>query len=213
LKAKSDSKISIVQLKVGEYQNFSYVVGDQESAEAAVFDPAWDIPKILEALKQRSFHLKFIINTHSHFDHIEGNPALHDLANAKIVMSHTSLAKKDVAVTDGQKLSLGDNVTLQFILTPGHSPDSMCILVNDIALITGDTLFIGDCGRVDLPEGNASDLFDSFEKIRKLNPNLIVYPGHDYGPRPSTTLKEQLEQNYTLAKRERSEFIRFMNEP
>jgi hydroxyacylglutathione hydrolase len=213
LKDKTDSKVLIEQIKVGQYRNFSYLIGDPDSNEAAIFDPAWDIPRILNLIKEKSLQLKFIINTHSHLDHIEGNLSLQKMTGAKIVMSFKSLAKKDIGVQDGQELSLGSNVKLICILTPGHSPDSMCVLVGNLALITGDTLFIGECGRVDLPGGNASDLFDSFEKIRALDSNLIIYPGHDYGAKTSTTLKEQLEQNYTLVKRAKPEFIQFMNEP
>ena len=213
MKQKSDSKVSIEQISVGQYKNFCYLVRDLDSKEAAIFDPAWDVERILNVMKEKPFGLKFIINTHTHMDHIQGNPAIQKRTSAKIVMSFRSLAKKDIGVQDGQELILGINVTLRFLLTPGHSPDSMCILVNDLALITGDTLFIGECGRVDLPGGDASELFDSFEKIRKLDPNLIVYPGHDYGSKRSSTLKEQLEANYTLLKRDRQEFIRFMNEP
>lgn len=104
-------------------------------------------------------------------------------------------------------------MTLKFIHTPGHSPESMCIQVNDRALITGDTLFIGECGRTDLPGGDASTLFDSFEKLRMLEPSLIIYPGHNYGNTPSSTLGEELKTNYTLAKRTRDEFVEFMSTP
>jgi hydroxyacylglutathione hydrolase len=213
LKTNIESNCLIDQIRVGNFKNFSYLVGDPNSKEAAVFDPAWELSKILNLLKINSLHLKFIINTHSHMDHIEGNTELQNLTGARIVMSFKSLAKKDIGVKDDQELILGNNVRLRFLVTPGHSPDSMCIQVNDIAVMTGDTLFIGECGRVDLPGGDASDLYESFERIRRLDPKLIVYPGHDYGLKPSSTLKEQLENNYTLVKREKQDFIRFMNEP
>jgi hydroxyacylglutathione hydrolase len=207
------SAFLIEQIKVGRLQNFCYLVIEADSKEAAVFDPAWDVSKVLKILETNSSKLKYIINTHSHFDHIEGNAKLQNLTQAKIVASFKSVAKKDIAVNDGQELLLGNKVKFRFLLTPGHSPDAMCIQVNDVALITGDTLFIGECGRVDLPGGDASDLYESFEKIRKLNPNLVIYPGHDYGPKASSTLKEQLKTNYTLAKRSKPDFIRFMHEP
>jgi hydroxyacylglutathione hydrolase len=117
---------------------------------------------------------------------------------------------KDRAVADNYNLSIGDRITLKFIHTPGHSPESMCIQINDFALVTGDTLFIGECGRVDLPGGDANLLFDSFEKLRSLDRSLVVYPGHDYGDKPSSTLGEQLEKNYTLQKMTREEFVKFM---
>lgn len=210
----NENKVLIEQIVVGEYKNFAYIVADLESKEAAVFDPAWDLPKILDIIAKKSLRVQYIINTHSHMDHIEGNPKLKAATGAAIIMSSRSLAKKDIGVQDGQELQLGRNVKLRFIQTPGHSPDSICIIVNDdLALITGDTFFIGECGRVDLPGGSASELYDSFEKIRKLNPNLVVYPGHDYGAKPHTTLAEQLHDNYTLFRREKEDFIRFMSTP
>lgn len=211
--SKRKDSVLVEQISVGQYRNFCYLVGDEPSKEAAIVDPAWDIPKIIRHLNVKSLKLKYVINTHSHVDHIQGNLSIQQLTNARIVMSCKASVQKDIGVQDGDELKLGSAVRLHFILTPGHSPDGMCVLVNDIALITGDTLFIGDCGRVDLPGGDASELFNSFKKMRDLDPMLIVYPGHDCGARPCTTLKEQLEQNYTLAKRSKKEFIRFMKEP
>ena len=210
---KNESNILLEQIRVGTFKNFCYLIGDLQSAEAAVVDPAWDIPKILQILKLNSLKLKYIINTHSHHDHVEGNDLLEKPTSAQIVMSYRSPLAKDIGVHDSDVLSLGKIVKLCFILTPGHSPDSICILVNGSFLITGDTLFIGECGRTDLPGGDPSELFDSFEKIRRLDPKLMVYPGHDYGKIPNSTLGEELENNYTLAIRTREEFIRFMHEP
>jgi len=200
------------QIPVGSYRNFSYLAAEENSKEAAIFDPAFDVERLESRIVSNGFHLKYIINTHSHFDHIEGNPALSALTGAKIVMHESSLAKKDIGVKDGQTLNVG-NLTLKFIHTPGHSLESMCIVVDQTALITGDTLFIGECGRVDLPGGDPNALFDSFNKIRKLSPTLIVYPGHDYGKKPSNTLEDELKTNYTLAPRTREEFVKFMCEP
>jgi hydroxyacylglutathione hydrolase len=208
-----DKVVAIEQIKVGSYQNFSYIIGDKESRESAVVDPAWDVPLIIKTLASGKWNAKYIINTHSHSDHIHGNPLLSKETGAKIVMNENSLAKKDIAASDGLEIRLGSRTSVRLIHTPGHSPESMCILVNDVALLTGDTLFIGKCGRVDLPGGDASDLYDSFEKIRALSPELIVFPGHDYGSTASSTLGEQLRTNYTLAKRSRDEFVKFMNEP
>jgi hydroxyacylglutathione hydrolase len=211
--SSTTDQILFEQIPVGNYKNFSYLVADQESKEAVIFDPAWDVPKLLGRLDADSLRLTYIVNTHSHHDHIEGNSSLQKSTGAKIVASSKSQIKKDIGVQDGDEIDVGAFVKLKFLLTPGHSPDSMCIVVNDFALITGDTLFIGECGRVDLPGGDALELFDSFGKIRKLNSKLVVYPGHDYGRSRSSTLGEQLHENYTLLRRSRVEFVKFMNEP
>ena len=109
------------------------------------------------------------------------------------------IPKADITITDDAKLLLG-TVKLHFILTPGHTPGGICILVDNIALITGDTLFIDDCGRTDLPGGNLEDMYNTLQnKIKPLADNIIVYPGHNYGPKPFDSLGNQKKTNKTLA--------------
>ena len=97
-------------------------------------------------------------------------------------------------IADGEVAMVGD-VKLEFILTPGHTPGGMCILVDDVALLTGDTLFIGDCGRTDLAEGSDQDMFNTLQRLRSLPDDLIVYPGHDYGDIPYDSLGNQKKRN------------------
>lgn len=205
-------EIFFEQVPVGDYKNFSYIAADKASREAVIFDPAWEVDMLYDLLVKNQLIGKYIINTHAHFDHIDGNAALKTKTGAKIVMHESSKLKKDVSVRDGEVLKLGD-MELKFIHTPGHSPESMCTIVSDYALVTGDTLFIGECGRVDLPGGGAGELYESFGKLRKLDPNLIVFPGHDYGKTKSSTLGEQIKSNYTMAERTKEEFINFMSQP
>ena len=207
------TSLLIEQIQVGAYRNFSYLVADLSTLHAAIFDPAWEIESLLSRINGQKLQLDYIINTHAHLDHIQGNIEIKRRTGAKIVMYKSSLALKDLGVSDGEQISISHTVTLKFIHTPGHSPESMCVQVNDRVLITGDTLFIGECGRTDLPGGDASALFDSFEKLRRLEPSLIIYPGHDYGKTPSATLGEELKSNYTLAKRTHDEFVKFMSTP
>lgn len=116
--------------------------------------------------------------------------------------------KPDVIVADGSQLQLGD-ITLDFLLTPGHTPGGICIIVDHAALVTGDTLFIGDCGRTDLPGGNSTYMFQTLhEKIMRLPDDLIVYPGHDYGDKPFDTLGNQKQTNKTLLVKTMQEFSR-----
>lgn len=204
--------IFLEQIPVGRYKNFSYIVGDKGLGFAVVFDPAWDIDLLLSVLEKNKLSCKFIVNTHAHFDHVEGNAQFQQKTGAKIIMHESSKLRKDLPVRDREDLNLG-KIRMKFIHTPGHSPESMCIMVNDFALITGDTLFIGECGRVDLPGGDAGQLFESFQKLRELDQNLIVYPGHDYGKTRSTSLAEQVRTNYTMAHRTKEEFNAFMSQP
>ena len=207
-----NERIFFEQIQVGSYKNFAYIVGDKDLGQAVVFDPAFDVDGLCSKIVENKLSLQYIVNTHAHFDHIEGNVAMQEKMGARIIMHQSSKAKKDIGVKDGDTLRIG-KINLRFIHTPGHSPESMCIVVDDFALITGDTLFMGECGRVDLPGGDAGELYDSFEKLRGLDPNLIVYPGHDYGKTPNSTLAEQIKSNYTMAKRSKDEFVKFMSQP
>lgn len=202
----------IEQIQVGEMKNFSYLAADAKTREAVIFDPAWEVPKLLRILNLSSFKLLYVINTHSHIDHTEGNYELIQSTGAKLITSEKFAGDSDLKVKDGDELKLG-NIVLRFLLTPGHTPDSMCILIGDEAVVTGDTLFIGECGRVDIPGGDSSELYESLSKLKSLDRSIIVYPGHDYGGFPFTTLGEQIDTNYTLMERTKEEFVKFMSEP
>jgi len=132
------------------------------------------------------------------------------IPSLKIVASESDGAKLnigvDVIISDGDQLKLG-KVNLKFILTPGHTPGGICIIVDNEALLTGDTLFIGDCGRTDLPGGDLTQMYNSLnEKIKSLPDNLIVYPGHDYGDKPFDTLGNQKRTNKTLLAKNLNDF-------
>jgi len=114
--------------------------------------------------------------------------------------------KPDVIVSDGSQLKVG-NIVLSFLLTPGHTPGGICIIVDGEAMLTGDTLFIGDCGRTDLPGGSLEEMFQTLQtKIMSLSDELLVYPGHDYGEKPFDTLGNQKRTNKTLRARSLKEF-------
>ena len=190
--------------------NFTYVLAD-ETSEAAVIDPSWDLDKVLEIIIDNKLNLKYIINTHTHFDHVLGNEKIASKTNAKIVQHRSSNQPHDLSVDEGQELLLGQS-RLHILYTPGHSNDSICIIVNEKSIITGDTLFVGNCGRVDLPGGNASAMFDSLlNKLTNLDDSLIVYPGHNYGEKVTSTLGEEKQSNSTLKPRSRDDFMRFMS--
>jgi hydroxyacylglutathione hydrolase len=196
----------------GQGDNFSYIIADESTREAAVVDPSFNAEIITKILKEQNFKLKFIINTHGHGDHIAGNKNLQEKHNAKIVAHKLSKINKHISVDNEDNLKLG-RITIKVIHTPGHTPDSICLLV-DGKLLTGDTLFIGECGRTDLPGGNPKDMYNSlFNKILKLDDNIEVYSGHDYGAYPYSTIGRERKTNYTLEPRTLEEFIEFMKEP
>jgi len=193
--------------------NFSYIVADENLGVAAVVDPSFNAAEIGRELEAKNLRLKYIVNTHGHPDHTEGNAELNEKFGGRIVVHSKSETRADLRVDDGDVLEVG-RVRMKVIYTPGHSVDSMCLLVDGKRLLTGDTLFVGECGRTDMPGGSPRSMYDSlFNKILKLEDTVEVYPGHDYGPKQFSTLGEERRSNYTLQPRSVDEFIRFMSQP
>jgi hydroxyacylglutathione hydrolase len=199
------------QVPVGTFQNFSYIIGDEKTRSAAVVDPAWEVDKLLKLCEETGLKVLYVINTHSHHDHVEGNEAVVERTGARIVAHEKSPVRKDIALKNGDMIEIG-SLEAGVIYTPGHCPDHTCLLV-DGKLVTGDTLFVGECGRTDLAGGNSGELYDSLMKILTLEDSIEVYPGHDYGSKPSSTIGFERKNNYTLKRRTRDEFIKFMAEP
>ena len=192
--------------------NFTYIIADEASREAAVVDPSFNVDAITLILKDQSFNLKYIINTHGHTDHTAGNEELKSAFHSKIIAHKLSHVNQDISVVDGDTIRLG-TITIKVIHTPGHTPDGICLLT-DGKLLTGDTLFVGECGRTDLPGSSPKDMYTSLlQKIAKLDDNLEVYPGHDYGPFPNSTIAKEKQTNYTLQNRTLQQFIQFMQQP
>jgi hydroxyacylglutathione hydrolase len=202
----------IEQIAVGKMANFTYLIIDNEEKEIAVIDPSWDLEKIFERIKKNEYKVKYVINTHSHFDHIIGNDQIVSTIKCKVMQHNNSREKHDISLKDGDEFMIGKTI-VHVIFTPGHSKDSICLIVDSKAIITGDTLFVGNCGRIDLPGSDPEEMYNSlFEKIMNLDNNLIVYPGHDYGYKPTSTIEEEKKNNYILVPRTRNEFIRFITQ-
>ncbi len=194
--------------------NFSYIIADEETREAAVVDSSYNSGEIDRVLKAEGFKLKFIINTHGHSDHTAGNQELLSaFRGAETVAHNQSREAVAVKVDDADEIHLG-KLPIRVIYTPGHTKDSICLLVSDRKLLTGDTLFVGECGRTDMPGGNSRSMYDSlFNKLMKLRDDIEVYPGHDYGPKPHSTIGEERRTNYVLEPRSLEEFVVFMSQP
>ncbi len=192
--------------------NFSYIIADETTKEAAIVDPSYNQDTLMMFIKDQKLKLNYIINTHAHGDHTAGNEDLKRAFGAKLVAHKLSQVKKDVSVDDGDILKLG-KIEIKVIYTPGHTTDGICLLV-DGKILTGDTLFIGECGRTDLPGSSPADMYHSlFDKLSKLDDRIEVYPGHDYGPKRYSTIGEQKRTNYVLEKRTLQEFLEFMATP
>lgn len=202
--------MKVYQFEVGDMQNFTYLLEDEDTGEAIVIDPSWDLPDVLQTIKRNNMKIKYIVNTHYHFDHTIGNDFMVKSTGAKIIQHKESALKNDMKVSDGDKIKFG-NSELTVFHTPGHSKDSMC-LVGDDKIFSGDTLFVGNCGRIDLPGGNARELYHSlFDVVSKMNENLVLYPGHNYGSSVTSTIGREKKTNFVLQPRTEDEFVEFMN--
>ncbi|MDE1873271.1 MAG: MBL fold metallo-hydrolase, partial [Thaumarchaeota archaeon] len=145
-----------------------------------------------------------------HFDHTIGNDAMVRKTGAKILQHVSSTLKNDVTVSEGDKIRFG-NSELTVVHTPGHSKDSMC-LIGDGKIFSGDTLFVGNCGRIDLPGGSARELYHSlFDIVSKMDESLVLYPGHNYGNSPTSTIGREKKTNFVLQPRTEKEFLEFMS--
>jgi len=201
--------MKVHQLEVGNMQNFTYVLEDEGTREAVIIDPSWDLDLIIETLERNALKVKYVINTHHHFDHTIGNDAIVKYTKSKILQHESSTLKNDMRLTNGEKIKFG-NSELTVMYTPGHSKDSIC-LVGDGKIFSGDALFVGNCGRVDLPGGSAIELYHSlFDIIYKLDDNLMLYPGHNYGTSPNSTIGKEKKTNFVLQPRTEEEFVNFM---
>ena len=197
------------QISVGTMQNFSYILEDEETSEAIILDPSWDLVELELIIKKNSLKIKYIVNTHHHFDHTLGNEAMVESTKAPIIQHELSELKHDISVKDGDIIDFG-NSKLKVLHTPGHSKDSIC-LIGDGKLFSGDTLFVGNCGRIDLPGGSAKELYHSlFDVLYSLDDELIMYPGHNYGNSEVSTIGQEKITNMIMQKRTEQQFIEMM---
>jgi len=199
------------QFRIGPYLNFTYLVADEDGGEAVVIDPSYGIDPVLERIDERRVKVRYILNTHSHQDHYAGNQDVRARTGAKVVAHRVAPLDQDVSVEDGDEFNSG-RVRFRVVHTPGHTKDSV-LYVFEGQVATGDTLFVGECGRTDLPGGDPSEMWDSLlHRVLALDDGLVVLPGHDYGTTPTSTIARERAENYTLQPRTREEFLRFLAE-
>ncbi len=194
------------QVPIGGDRNFGYIIGDEGSGCAALVDPAYCPDKLVEMCGQRNLEIELILNTHSHQDHVNGNATARRLTGAEILCHEAgaSLVKADRALRDGETIELGQ-LRIRVLHTPGHTADSVCLLVQD-KLITGDTLFVGKVGGTDYGKG-AEQEYRSLHQLIKLPDTMQVYPGHDFGVTPSSTIGDERRTNPFLLQESFEEFV------
>ncbi|MFN2378257.1 MAG: MBL fold metallo-hydrolase [Candidatus Binatia bacterium] len=211
---RSDGQgLSIKQIELGPMQNYVYIIADKDTRQALVVDPAWDIPGLLAELDKEDLQLAGALVTHYHPDHIGGDFAGHHIqgipellaqrpckiylhkAEAPYVQKQLGLTPADYVACDGETTLEVGRIPVRLLHTPGHTPGSQCFLVGG-HLVSGDTLFIGSCGRVDLPGSNPTDLYYSLnQKLKRLPDETILLPGHNYAPQRTSTMGREKTTN------------------
>ncbi len=209
------------------YENFSHIIEDCETKEAIIIDPAWNELYFIDRVNELGLTPKAIWLTHGHHDHVSAVKALREhfpipvYASAVEIDYIRSFPKGDLPLAfrelPDDVIPLEDNDTLDFagesvkvILTPGHSPGSICYLFSH-DIITGDTLFVDGAGRADLSGSDPEALFDSLNRIKDEVPHhLVIHTGHAYGPTATDTIEHQLKTNPFLQRlNDKDNFIHY----
>jgi glyoxylase-like metal-dependent hydrolase (beta-lactamase superfamily II) len=205
-----NSSLYFKQIEIGPMQNYVYLIGSTETRKVAVVDAAWEIDTILKIAKQDEMEITHAFVTHTHPDHVGGGFAgmeidgvteLLEKCKAKVVVHKAEveflkgLSVSDLIKTDhGDKINVG-GIEIELLHTPGHTPGSQCFLV-DGRVVSGDTMFIDACGRVDFPGGNAEQMYYSLtQKLMALPDETILFPGHNYAALTHATIGEQKKTN------------------
>lgn len=222
-----------VQLPVGEMANLAYLLGSRSQRECLVVDPAWNVDALLDRAEADGMRVKGALVTHYHPDHVGGSifgmdiQGLARLLERQPVPIHvhereaeglrrvTGVSESDlVRQTGGDAIELG-GVRIRLLHTPGHTPGSQCFLVEEAGrpgcLVSGDTLFLGSCGRVDLPGGDPEALYESLHgTLGRLPDETLLYPGHLYAADPSSSMGQERRTNPFLRATRLEDFLRFM---
>ena len=212
---KLSDELIIEQIQIGPMMNFTYIVGSKSSREVVLVDPAWDIDSLLNHIDEKDYKLSGVLVTHYHPDHVGGAMRGEGIQGVAELMEHrpvkvyanrieaqgvqkvTGISDSDIKQVDsGDTLDVG-LIEVEFLHTPGHTPGSQCFKIKN-TLVSGDTLFIDGCGRVDLPGSDSDDMFHSLQKLKSLPDDTLLLPGHNYSHVPNATMGETKAANAYL---------------
>ena len=200
-------ELILEQIQIGPMENFTYIVGSQETREVVIVDPAWDIDALLERLDEQDYKLTGALVTHYHPDHCGGSMGSHSIQGVSDLLARrpvkiyankhesdgvirvTGISESDIKRVDsGDKLDIGD-IEVEFLHTPGHTPGSQCFRIKH-TLVSGDTLFVNGCGRVDLPGSDSEQMYYSLQKLAALPGDTVLLPGHNYAEVPNALMED-----------------------
>lgn len=197
--------LEVIQLRADPGANFSYLIFCPRTRRGWAVDPSLDPEPLLQRAQALNLSLELLVNTHGHGDHTAGNAQVLQRTSARHAAHPLDLPGAEVALSDGQRLPLGDD-QVEILHTPGHSPGSICLRLPG-ALLTGDTLFVTRCGRADLVGSDPRAMYTSLRRLAALPPATLVYPGHDYGPRPVSDIGFEIEHNPYLQCADLEQFL------
>jgi len=193
------------QIDAGGDRNFAYLLADKVGGMAALIDPPPNSRRYQKFVEGDKLNVEYVIITHGHGDHTWGVSEASERYEAKVVAHESMLLDLDHPVADGDTLPLGD-IEMQFIHTPGHSDDHICVLCEG-RLVTGDILFVGKVGGTDLGDGARREYDSLHNKLLKLPPDTEVWPGHNFGDAPSSTIGREIETNPFILQKTFEDFI------
>jgi len=231
--SNSASDLYFRQIPVGEMANFAYLIGSISAREAYVVDPAWNVNSLIDVAEEDDMKVVGALATHYHPDHIGGSLFGHNIEGLDLFLQRVSgkvhvnklEAQGTIGVTgisqgDVEEHEAGDvievgGIKIRLLHTPGHTPGSQCFLVEEASrpstLVSGDTLFLGSCGRVDLPGSNPEDMYHSLtHTLKKLPDETLLFPGHLYSPEGQSTLGDQKASNPFMRVTSLEMFLQFM---
>lgn len=210
------NELIVEQILIGPMENFTYVIGSRSTREVVLVDPAWEVMDLLRHVAEKEYKVVGALATHYHPDHVGGGmhqrsiagvaeliaenpvPVYANKHEAEGICRVTGLSKTDVkSVDSGDTVKIGE-IEIEFLHTPGHTPGSQCFRIRD-TLVSGDTLFIDGCGRVDLPGSDIDDMYHSLQKLKSLPDETLLLPGHNYSSVPNATLSETKARNAYLS--------------
>lgn len=190
---------SIDALELGPMENFIYLIRDHVSKRAAIVDPAWDVPRVIELARQHNVKITDVLLTHSHHDHINGISDVLEQYDAQLHLLKTEAKFWGQSLNTpnlhhgGDTIQLGET-DIKILHTPGHTPGSACYQLGD-NLITGDTMFVFGCGRCDLTGSDPEVMYDTLRKLSQLPDSTLIHPGHNYADKTTCTMHEQVQGN------------------
>lgn len=204
--------------------NFVYLIGDKQTRECVVVDPAYAVKDILQIVERDEMTLTDVLATHYHPDHVGGSMMgmkiqgiadvlqrtqvpIHINQNETKWVTRTTGVSEDSIIqhSGGDKLKVGE-IEITFVHTPGHTPGSQCFLVNQ-RLVAGDTLFLDGCGRTDLPGGSPTELYESLQILASLPSETIVCPGHQYSALSSANLGDVVSTNHVFRPNSKQQWL------